>query len=319
MKKYARRQSQRLRKPRSEPVDCGNKQCFLDYVFLTNCIIYIHSNETNCDIPCKLDGCKKELHHFISCPLWTCNEISTTTISTTTTSRTTSSSTMSTTTSLATTPPTTAPTTTPPFPFPPLDHPAYLYLSIACNILFLIILMLVAIGKCKKRIVRFVHARRNRNQNRNEGTAHLSARFQNYFGMGDENEPLLPGSSQATRSTQGSEGAAPSTFGAQSTQSASADRAQFLETTFGALGGFQNQPLQVPGTSNPPSSFLNTPTSPIVPRSNLDEYLLMKTFRPKKETKDVESQTNVESETNLQFPKCNPKPSLTRSQERLCL
>jgi hypothetical protein len=286
----------------------------------------MHTNDSNCDIPCKLDGCQKELHHFISCPLWTCNELSTTTVSTTTTTMTpstTGSSSTTTPTSLITTTTSAIPTTiAPPFPFPPLDHPAYLYLSLACNVLFLLILLLVAIGKCKKRLLRFTQTwrenrNRNRNRNRNQNrdgnetgiendTASLAARFQNLFSLSndDEIEPLLQGSSVASQSTQGT-GIAESSF----------VTAHGFQSTFGAFGGYQSQQLNVPGPSNPisqTSSFRNTPNSPALPKTNLDEYLLMKTFKPQKET------SNVETQTNLQFAKCGPQATLTKSQEKLC-
>ena len=124
----------------SEVVDCGTTECFLETQLVQNCIYYLHTNNSNCDIPCKLEGCKTELHHFIMCPIWTCEDKSTTTSTTSTstssTKTTTKTTTIATTTLSTTTPMTTLSTTTPesvmPFtlgPLPPIDHPAYLYLS----------------------------------------------------------------------------------------------------------------------------------------------------------------------------------------------
>ena len=65
------------RKKRSQ-VMCRDKVCFLDFVVVPDCYVYLYTNDTNCDIPCQVSGCQKELHHFISCPIWTCNDLTTT-------------------------------------------------------------------------------------------------------------------------------------------------------------------------------------------------------------------------------------------------
>jgi hypothetical protein len=88
-------------------IDCGDKQCVLEHHLMQNCIVYLPANNTECQIPCKLSGCKQEVHHFISCPTWMClphtTTTSTPTTSTTTTSSTTSTSSKSTTTTSRTT------------------------------------------------------------------------------------------------------------------------------------------------------------------------------------------------------------------------
>lgn len=265
---------------------------------MSTCIIYLHSNKTDCDIPCKLDGCDQELHHYIDCPKWTCNAISTTTVSTTTTmtSVTTPTTTsIPSTTTITTMPnPTTtsssSPATIKPFPFPTLDHPAYLYLSLACNILLTLGLLMVAYGKCKKRILRYVHTRRNRNGNQRNvevgtgtgtGTGIPNANFVNplainprtgrsYFSVSlstdDENEPLLGASSYQPMLVN------------------------------------QSAHLQVPNPSESPRvpSFLNTPTQPFpnFPNSMTSlnpDYMLMKSFKHA----DAETQTVAEVETRL--------------------
>ncbi len=92
-----------------EGVDCGTKQCFLEFHFLSSCTIYIPTNNTDCNIPCTTSGCRKEIHHLISCPTWYCTPHSTTTSTSTTTKSTTTSS--ATTTSKSTTLPSTTATT----------------------------------------------------------------------------------------------------------------------------------------------------------------------------------------------------------------
>ena len=163
----------RFRQKRND-VDCGTKVCYLTHVMLTNCFVYLHTNNTECDIPCNLKGCERELHHFINCPFWQCHDIPTTTISTTTPKTTTTTNPKTTTTIPKTTTMTLATTTTSthnptttynpaPFtlgPLPPLDHPAYLYSSFALNILFFLLFCVVLILKCKKSINRCLRNRR---------------------------------------------------------------------------------------------------------------------------------------------------------------
>ena len=147
---------------RRSDVDCGTKICFLTHKLLDNCYLYVHTNSTLCDIPCNLNGCGRELHHFIDCPIWQCQDYRTTTKATTSTTTATTTTAKSTTTTMPN--PTTtnfAPVTF--SPLPPLDHPVYLYSSIAFNILLVLVLLTVLIKKCKKALVRRFRNRRERN------------------------------------------------------------------------------------------------------------------------------------------------------------
>jgi hypothetical protein len=164
-------QAQQMRAKRSD-VDCGSKICFLTHAVIENCFVYTETNQTDCKIPCTLAGCSKELHHFIDCPIWRCFEVVTTTAFTTTTTLSTTKNpipsnltTLPTTTTFATTTTTPVITESPSTlaPLPPLDHPAYLYSSVALNILFFLILWTILIQKCKKCISRRIRRFRNRN------------------------------------------------------------------------------------------------------------------------------------------------------------
>jgi len=172
--------------------DCGDKQCFLEHHFMQNCLIYVPTNNTECQIPCKLKGCSKEVHHFISCPVWMCLPHTTTTTSTTTTSmtttttastssstttrtsttsKTTSTSTATTTTSARTTAKTTSttiPTTsstlsTTGSPPQTSEFEAFFYISLAFNICFLALLLIVVLK-------RFFPRRTNTNRNTTQRT-----------------------------------------------------------------------------------------------------------------------------------------------------
>lgn len=137
-----------------DPINCGDKECSLEHVMLQNCEVYLHTNNTNCNIPCELVGCETELHHFMNCPIWICHSIttpSTTTITTTSTSSTTSTTEL------------TPATLT---PLPSIDHHIYLYLSFAANLFLLLILLLILIFKFKKIILRCMHTSSDQNQRR---------------------------------------------------------------------------------------------------------------------------------------------------------
>jgi hypothetical protein len=69
----------------AQPIDCGDKECSLVHRFMDRCTIFLHTNVTNCQIPCNLDGCKTEIHHFMNCPIWECSSHTTTTAAPTTT------------------------------------------------------------------------------------------------------------------------------------------------------------------------------------------------------------------------------------------
>ena len=108
-------------------IDCGDKQCFLEYRVVPDCYVVLETNNTNCQIPCLMDGCDKELHHFIPCALWNCEAITTTPSTTTTTSSTT----------------TLTSTTAQPNPNPiePSRMSPLIYTSIVLNIIFVGILL----------------------------------------------------------------------------------------------------------------------------------------------------------------------------------
>ena len=128
--------------------------CTLEHSISQNCYIYIHNSTSECEIPCKLEFCERELHHFISCPVWKCFPLTTTSPTTTTT-----------TTSLVSTS-TTFETTTG-SPIKP-DHPALVFSSYALNIVLIVCLVFVIVGKCKKAILKCWNRFRQRNQNNDE-------------------------------------------------------------------------------------------------------------------------------------------------------
>lgn len=277
---------------RSTVIECGDEECSLDYIFLSNCYVYLHSNSSDCDIPCKLNGCQKELHHFILCPQWTCTKLptSTTTTTTTTTTRTTTSSETTTTNTRPTTSSTTAnsPATLLP-PLPPLDHPGWLYLSIAVNILFVLILMSVVYYKAKKHILRCWRNRQNRQQNQNEtrttGVSNDNFSFgslNRYFSLGSndsENEPLI-GTPAATTNTLP---AAPITPIVR--RSRHSDPLAMSQST----DGFSDIDLNVSAAGSRVASFLNTPVG--TPQG--PNYLLMKTFKPQQKNNATQTATQM--------------------------
>jgi len=113
-------EKQRIRKARinragydGTGVDCGSKQCTLEFHFKEKCAIFIPTNSTDCEIPCKTNGCKVETHHFISCPLWFCTPHSTTSTSSTSTSTTSATSTTSSSSTSATSTTSSSSTSTP--------------------------------------------------------------------------------------------------------------------------------------------------------------------------------------------------------------
>lgn len=122
----------------NDGIDCGGEQCYLEYRVLPDCYVILETNNTHCKIPCVMDGCDTELHHFIPCPLWNCVPNAPTTTSTTT-------STVSPSTSSFTS------TTQTPNPFPPNSDKmsALIYTSIVLNIFFFAILCAFVIGKCR--------------------------------------------------------------------------------------------------------------------------------------------------------------------------
>ena len=140
-------------------IDCGDRQCYIEYKVLPDCFIYLETNNTNCIIPCKLDGCEREFHHFIVCPIWNC-EAATTTTTMSTTSTTTSTTSMTTTT--FTTPRTTT-----------TERPssnkmsALIYTSIVFNIFLFAIVFAVIIHKIRARWQQY-QSRRQQNTSQND-------------------------------------------------------------------------------------------------------------------------------------------------------
>ena len=250
-------QAQQFRAKRSD-VDCGSKICFLTHAVIENCFVYMETNQTDCQIPCRLSGCRKELHHFIDCPIWRCFEVVTTTTFSTTTTKQTTTSTLTpkpsnTTTTLPTT--TSAFTTTTPFtespstlsPLPPLDHPAYLYSSVALNILFFLILWTILIQKCKKCISRRIRRFQNRNNSNNT-----------------EQAPIIraQGNARQSRSQRRPESRNDGYLSIDLSSSEDFDTREHLpllrtataETSFSRVPSFLNSPILPQCENRPPSS-----------------------------------------------------------------
>ena len=178
-------------------IDCGDKTCSLRHEVKRNCVIYLHSNNTNCNIPCKLDGCKTEVHRYMNCPIWDC-------ISTTTT---TSTTTISTTTGTETT---TIPsyTTSSPQPCPPcpIVH-SHVFISVLLNILlilgicsFLIYKNYQTIALYFRRCCDFCRRSQSRSQTPPPRRTSLLENDNRYFSVGSDvesnndldNIPLVP-------------------------------------------------------------------------------------------------------------------------------
>jgi hypothetical protein len=169
-----------------DEVDCGDKRCFLVHQLRQLCIIDLPTNNSLCEIPCIMEGCVKETHRSIVCPLWICESLPTTsttsttvttastatssttvstastTVSTTSTTQTTATATTtstmssSTTSSIQTTT-SVMPTTSPPQPVPFSCHSVGLYLSIGLNVLLIIglIVLLFKYLKLKREDMEF--------------------------------------------------------------------------------------------------------------------------------------------------------------------
>jgi hypothetical protein len=127
-----------FRSAADDGIDCGTKMCYLEYRVLADCNLILETNNTNCKIPCLIEGCDTELHHFILCPVWNCELITTTTSSTTTSFTTTTSSTS---------------TTFRPRPDPnPSQMSAFIYTSIVFNIFFFALVCAYVVVKCRAKI-----------------------------------------------------------------------------------------------------------------------------------------------------------------------
>ena len=166
----------------NDGIDCGDKQCFLEYRVIPDCEIALETNNTQCTIPCLMTGCETELHHFIACPIWSCEPFTTSTKSTTSTTFSTTTTNTKTTSSTTTQRPK-------PNPYPPNNMSALIYTSIVINIVFFAILSAFIVVKLRSRISSFLARRREPGNDLNPNR---------YFSLGDssdnetETDPLIP-------------------------------------------------------------------------------------------------------------------------------
>lgn len=145
-------------------VDCGDKVCNLRHELRRDCTIFIHTNNTECQIPCRTTGCNKEVHHgYLNCPIWECSSKRTTTSTTTT--------------------PTTTPTpfsTTRPSPSP--NGPNSLIISsVSLNVVFVVVVILFILYR------KFYRQRRQRQRRANRNRrAPLLDNNDRYFTLGSD-------------------------------------------------------------------------------------------------------------------------------------
>ena len=168
----------------NDGIDSGDKQCYLEYRVFPDCYLNLETNNTNCRIPCIMDGCDKELHHFIPCPVWNCEPITTSTTTTSTTSTSTSTTNLTTTTSPR------------PTPIEPTHMSPWIYSSIVLNIFFFAILFAYLVVKFRVWItIRLANFRAPTNTpiNPPDPNEHFSV-GSNSDNESDNNEtqPLLP-------------------------------------------------------------------------------------------------------------------------------
>lgn len=115
-------------------IDCGDKKCSLHHRYVEKCTVFLHTNVTNCKIPCQLDGCKTEIRHYMNCPIWECNYYTTTPVPSTTSTESSTS----------------APAPAPPS-FSTID--IVLYMSLGINgLFFLALIIFIAVKICKKKL-----------------------------------------------------------------------------------------------------------------------------------------------------------------------
>lgn len=60
-------------------VNCDDKLCIWSYQVMESCVIYKATNNSNCQIPCKLEGCDFDITNGDDCQLWKCTFYPTTT------------------------------------------------------------------------------------------------------------------------------------------------------------------------------------------------------------------------------------------------
>lgn len=166
-----RRKESKVKNMSFSAVDCGDRVCSLRHQIVKDCTVYIHTNNSECVIPCLTTGCKREMHHFINCPIWECTSKTTTSLSPSTT-----------------TPSPFSPTT--PNPIPQSGHLPLIISSVSLNVLF----VFLVIGFIFYRKVRRQRRRRQRNQ-RNQHSL-LLPNNDRYFTLGSEssegNSPVPP-------------------------------------------------------------------------------------------------------------------------------
>lgn len=266
----------------------------MDYELRENCLVYLHSNNSNCSIPCKTSGCERELHHYISCPIWSCVPfLTTTTVSTTTntltttttyktttrtttqktttqtTKRTTTQTTKRTTTQMPTTTPSTQTTTsaiTPITlkPLPPIDHPIYLISSISLNVFLFCLLSTVMYFKCKKAILRQWNRLRRTDQD-------------------PERNPILPPRTESRSNSNRTSHFSITERDSTSEDEDSIPHRPIVFRNAASPPSFTRSPPNLPTRSSSllNSSLLNTPLSRLLSTNDEGrESLQLSTFRP---------------------------------------
>ena len=53
-------------------IDCVDKVCYLTYKIVESCVVYLATNNSECHIPCKLNGCQSKILNGVRCAIWTC-------------------------------------------------------------------------------------------------------------------------------------------------------------------------------------------------------------------------------------------------------
>lgn len=158
-------------------VDCFNKTCELTYEVVPNCYIYVQDEQDpSCQIPCNLNACTVELHHFILCPLWTCESKTSTT-------------------TLAPLPPSSTPNPFPPSPSHMCSNPLCIS-SVTVNAL---IIFAILIGVILYKVKQTRRARTAFNDNNESPTNDYDLQHspivrarREFFGIGNnESQPLL--------------------------------------------------------------------------------------------------------------------------------
>jgi hypothetical protein len=243
-----------------------------------NCYLYFAKKGTDCQIPCKLEPCSRELHHFIDCPVWSCIPTTSTTTTSTTTASTTTTSTTTTTIQ------TTATTTTTAKPVPiipiPIDHPTVIYSSIAINVVLLFTLIVVFYYKCKKCTLRRIRNFRNRNERSENARPHL--RIDSV--LDNEIDSIL---SNANSGPQNVTGTIP--------RINPRTRQPYYSLAESSSEDF-SPPLQDIDLNSPRvPSFLNTPLA--TPKENPDYFFMFKKCLPKHSADSSEEQSLLPKES----------------------